>query len=406
MFDLTLLQHYILHASKKMTLSPRKSLVWERVIPDIASKYPFLMHLLLALAGLHFLIHHPKMTESTPDHSNTPNDAVSSTVNLEGLVQHHQKGLQGLQEKLVTAQHIDGDVLFAGSMLVVGFAFASNHVRDMDRLTQEAQQQTIPMGTGPVDSSALSDRPQIQWLRLVRGVTSIVQHSWTTIKLGRLRPLLFFGNANDDWKLQRPETISGYPETIQSVMVSEFALGAPHAISRLRDFLSILRNESSASTPGESIHTPFQSPSVEAFGTDQRAEIFKAQEEAIAVVENMYMRVVYVLHLQQIEPSAISSYRDAQAEMEDAAISSWPHLVPETFITSLESDENFDICSGFSYAILAHLYLLLVLLDEIWYFGENFGIEIRRINALIVGLQSRGLSELMDWPMNVAGLRK
>lgn len=52
MHDLNLLQHYMLHTSKNMSLNSRKNLVWERVIPEIAAKNAFLMHLLLALASL------------------------------------------------------------------------------------------------------------------------------------------------------------------------------------------------------------------------------------------------------------------------------------------------------------------------------------------------------------------
>lgn len=55
-------------------------------------------------------------------------------------------------------------------------------------------------------------------------------------------------------------------------ILSKLAQGASDAISRLRGSLNILRNESSASIPGDSLNSPFQSPSFDKFGTDQRSE--------------------------------------------------------------------------------------------------------------------------------------
>ncbi|KAJ5096870.1 hypothetical protein N7456_007591 [Penicillium angulare] len=404
MHDLTLLQHYILHTSKKMSLNPRKILVWERIIPGIAAKHAFLMHLLLALAGMDMLIIGTSEAQRSMDDQcqETPGTEIPR-VNLQALVEHHQKGLQGLQEKLAIAKDADMDVLFAGSMLVVGFAFASLCSRDLDPL-YHGSQQISPMENTPQGLSSHPDRPQIHWLRLVRGVSSIAQHFWKVIKLGRLRPMLFHSNANEDWKLlgaemvakiPRPENLPGY--------LSEFALGAPQAISGLRNLLENLRNASSHLTRGDQIHSPASSGL--AFGADEEehpGSIFTAQEQSITVVEAIYMRILYVLHLQQIDPS--SSHPDIQSEMEEAAISSWPDMIPETFISSLESNEHLDIFTGLSFVILAHLYLSLALLDELWYFGENFGAEIRRIEYLVAELNSSELCELTKWPINVVDL--
>ncbi|KAJ5291925.1 hypothetical protein N7478_001176 [Penicillium angulare] len=400
MHDLTLLQHYILHTSKRMSLNYHKFLVWERVIPDIAAKHAFLMHLLLALAGMDMLkISTSEVQRPLDDQFQGLDGTEPLNVELQALIEHHQKGLQGLQEKLATAKDTDMDVLFAGSMLVVGFAFASLCARDLDP-KYHGSQEISRIGITIEDLPSRSDRPQIHWLRLVRGVTAIAQHSWKTIKLGRLRPMLLHRNANDDWKLLGAEKVANItrPENMRQGCLSAFALGAPQAISRLREFLEILRNMSSNDTRVKETHPPTSlSPSL-----DQMDCVFAAQEQSITVVESIYMRILYVLHLQRVDPC--SSHPDVQSEIEEAAISAWPDMVPETFISSLESDGSLGIFEAFSFVILGHLYLPLALLDEIWYFGENFGTEIRKIEYLVAGLNSSELCELIQWPINVVGL--
>lgn len=80
-------------------------------------------------------------------------------------------------------------------------------------------------------------------------------------------------------------------------------------------------------------------------------------------------------------------------------------LFPETFLSSLHPSNIPDMSTGLSFAILAHLYLLFALLEDLWYFGENFGIEIKKIHTLLAKFGSPELSELMAWPMNVVSLR-
>ncbi|KAJ5656880.1 hypothetical protein N7507_008830 [Penicillium longicatenatum] len=383
MHDLNLLQHYILYTSKNISLQPRKMLIWERVIPELASKTPFLMHLLLALAGLDIL------TTRRPDHE-MPD--TSDAFKLQHLVEHHQKGLQGLQEELNAIGETSAEVLFAGSMLIVGFAFGSLRIENLDPATQVSQD-----SSGECISPDPSHRfggPRIEWLRLVRGVSSIAQHSWKTLKLGRLRPLLLFNNSNEDWKLLGPDHVptaasSGYK---RSENLSVFALGARQAISGLKEFLNTLK--ATMLEVGDRL-------SPESDDSHELGDLFAAQNQAIDVVEQMYMRVIYVLELQHIE--AISSDRDIQIEMEDAAITSWPHLVQETFISSLDSNNRPEVLTGLSFTILAHLYLLLVLLDDLWYLGKNFGAEIMKINALVAEVGDEDLLALMEWPVNVVG---
>ncbi|XHF96687.1 hypothetical protein AWENTII_000307 [Aspergillus wentii] len=376
MHDMNLLQHYILRTSKKMSFSPGKILVWECIIPDIAAKDTFLMHLLLALAGLDIL---------TSNDSRRRN--ISHTTELHALVEHHQKGLQGLQEKLATGGDANAEAAFAGSMLIVAFAFASLGISSLCVEPQISQ----PL-----------EKPQIHWMRLVRGITSIAQQFWVALKLSRLRPLLQYNNANEDWKLLGSEPPTAPLRSIQSQSLSAFALGARQAISNLRGFLSTLR---ATVTSGDynTAPSPTSSTSPGSNGNPDPDQLFTAQDHAITVAEDLYMRILYVLHLHRIEPSP--SHHDIQAEMEDAAISSWPHLVSDAFISSLDADHSPDIPTGFSFAILAHLYLLLTLLDGLWYLRGNFRIEIKKANALVAELDSPELAGLMAWVMDVVGLQ-
>lgn len=191
------------------------------------------------------------------------------------------------------------------------------------------------------------------------------------------------------------------PMHVRSRSLLTFLSGAPSAISRLRELVcaiqaetnsscdDIPRSSTSASTPGSSA---------------EPQQTFSAQNHAIGVFEEMYLRIKFVLQLQKIESSP--SDREVQAEMEEAAITSWPHMILDTFISSLEPEKSLDAPQGVSFIILAHLYLLLTLLDDLWFLGENFDIEITKVNALVVSLDNEVLSKAMEWPMNVIGLSK
>jgi hypothetical protein len=216
---------------------------------------------------------------------------------------------------------------------------------------------------------------------------------------------LLFNNANEDWKLLGPAHVPTTvpPGYIRSENLLAFALGAPQAISSLREFWITLKT--TMLEVGDDLgRSQISDPNTESHEIHHLGDIFEAQNQAIDVAEQMYMRVIYVLELQHIEEC--SSDRDIQAEVEDAAITSWPHLVPESFISSLDSNKGPEILTGLSFTILAHLYLLLTLLDDLWYLGKNFGVEIEKINALVAELGDSSLLSLMEWPMNVGGITR
>jgi hypothetical protein len=397
MSDLNLLQHYILHTSKKMTLHKIKTVVWERVIPEMAAANEFLMHLVLALAGLDILTSRDICVRN--DQGSSKPFIAASVPQLQSIMGHHQQGLAGLQEALCATSEPDAEVLLAGSMLVVGFAFASFGIKDLDPSAHTFQDTLSSDSASPsplLDVGTL----HIQWLHLVRGVTSILRQFWPTLRKCRLRALLFSNHANEDWKLCEEQVRSSVVPSryIHSGRLRKFATGANNAISKLRDLYASLRLSAGFE---DGIET---SPSIATPHSDQSGNVgsvsLEPYEKAIGVVEDLYMRILYVMHMKPLDCHA-SSDLEIQTDIEDAAVSSWPHLLPEEFIFSLDPRGNFDRMQGVSVVILAHLYLAIAILDEVWYYGKRCDIEIYKINTLIGGLGDTKLISLMEWPIDV-----
>ncbi|RJE19582.1 hypothetical protein PHISCL_08072 [Aspergillus sclerotialis] len=382
MTDLKLMQHYILHTSKRMSFKPTRSFAWERVVPDIVTANEFLMHLLLALAGLDYFTHDQHSQQLLNTSMNNPTKSRDlDPANLQAIIEHHQLGLEGLRRALDGATEANVETLTAGSMLIVAFAFASLRVRDFD----------------------LSDvcgvrRPRIDWLHLVRGASSVVRQNWASLIRGRLRHLLLFNYVNDDWKLCQGELESAStPPVVHSKRLSAFAAGARRAIYNLREFsnaLTINQNfpRHSANSTSSPSSEQNQQPSVK--------HIYEEHTRAIDVVEDMYMRILHVLHFARIEPQSPSDH-DVLSDVEDTAATSWPILLSQEFLSSLDSYESFGVVEGTSFTILAHLHLTLALLENIWYLGPSIDREIEKINSLILTLGNDDLFRLMQWPMEV-----
>ncbi|KUL83681.1 hypothetical protein ZTR_07498 [Talaromyces verruculosus] len=376
MGNLNLLQHFILHTSKKMTLHKIKTEVWERVFLDLATTNDFLMHLVLALAGADILI-----TEKS-------NPSLSWSPSLHSIMEHHQRGLAGLQDALCAIVEPDAEALLAGSMLVVGFAFASLGIKDLDPSIGTSQDSSLRGSSTPL---------QIRWLHLVRGITSIMGQFWSTLRRCRLRPLLFFNNANDDWKLCETEILSNVVQlnqNIKSKRLRKFALGANHALLDLRDICTALHD--SENFEGSETSLSNATPRSDHSGRTS----LSACEQAIDVVESLYMRILYVLHMKPLNPRSSSpTDLEIQFDLEDAAISAWPHDLSEEFISILDSRHGHvdALLLGVSLTILAHLYSTIAILEDIWYLGKTCDGEIYKINALIHGLGDERLMRLMEW---------
>lgn len=124
MTDSMLLQYFTLHTSTNMTLNPSKYIVWTTVTPDNATKNDFLMHLVLALAGLDLfcksgerlyglnergrprssaesITNHPTRQRNRPTHIDaTAADALGfGPRHIQAMNEHHWRGLQGFREQ-------------------------------------------------------------------------------------------------------------------------------------------------------------------------------------------------------------------------------------------------------------------------------------------------------------------
>lgn len=381
MSDLNLLQHFILHTSKNMTLHKIKTVVWERVFLDLAATNEFLMHLILALAGADILI-----TEGSP---------ISWRPSLHLIMEHHQQGLAGLQQALCATAEPNEEALLAGSMLVTGFAFASLGIKDLDPSTEPTLQNLTTHGGSSIPL-------QIQWLHLVRGTTSIVGQFWSTLRRCRLRALFFFNNANDDWKLCESELRSGLAavdQNIKSKRLRKFASGANRALSDLREICVALR-DSEPLQDGSDDSPLTDTPRSEHSGKTS----LHACEQAIDVAEYIYMRILYTLKMEPLN-SASPMDLEIQTDLEDTAIFAWPHDLPEAFIWILDSAQhqgNVDaLLLGVSLTILAHLYVTIAVLEDVWYLGKTCDAEIRKIDGLVRGLGGERLVRVMEWPVDI-----
>ncbi|KAJ5965785.1 hypothetical protein N7481_012499 [Penicillium waksmanii] len=376
MQDLKLLQHYILHTSLRMTLNPEKALVWKLIIPDIASGAEYLMHLLLALAGLDMLTNQLNNPNLTKD-----NDSLTRLI-----ISHHQKGLKGFQQEIQSRQESNSEELLTGTFLINAFAFASLQVGDLAPRDSPFAEADVSHG-----APETPEWPRSQWLHLIRVSFSLGGQYWMHLQRGRLRSLLVFNKSNDDWKHSIPDFVPlmEFSKGTLSARLSTFSSNAIQAISDLRAFSHMLK--ATITPPSD---TPDSGSGV------MNPTYCQDQDKAIDVVETMFMRILHVLCLRRTGAQP-SPELEIQSEIEDAAIASWPTLVDGGFISSLDLACSFDSAQGMSLVILAHLYLTLALLDKIWYFGGIFDSEIKKIAALVNQSRDDGIVALMKWPMHV-----
>jgi hypothetical protein len=113
------------------------------------------------------------------------------------------------------------------------------------------------------------------------------------------------------------------------------------------------------------------------------------------ILEGMYMRTLYVV---RFSDEGRESPHDVQADLEEAAIMSWPEFLPGGFLDTLAGGEA---CSTLSYVILAYFHLLVSLLESFWYVKGGFDGEIMKIKALVDASGEGELISLMHWPVSV-----
>ncbi|KAL4749222.1 hypothetical protein BDW72DRAFT_214197 [Aspergillus terricola var. indicus] len=363
MVDLQLLSYFMIHTCNNMSLVPSRQKVWQTVIPRLAARHEFLMHLLLALAGLDYF--HP---DGHPD-ADFPIGGASGADHftpmgvehhLQLLVRHHQCGLQGFRNQLSALSDSNCHEVFAGSCLLVGFAFASLRMRNW------SDSHTSPLQP--------PKKPRLDWIYLIRGLTAVVEQCWPSLRMGPLRELMQYPGATEDWKLYTEATFTAVTPRGCSPRISRFCQGAYRALGRLQAL--------EGSTPSSAAE---DSPETRSSGV----------KDGLDLVESVYMRI---LHLVQFSRDEKCTSVEIQADMEDAAVMGWPQALSEEFLETLGDS---DVAPSLSLVILAYLYLTLALFEAAWFLNGAFDEDIQKIYALCKSYGDRTLISLMEWPVSV-----
>ncbi|KAI9043215.1 Zn(II)2Cys6 transcription factor domain-containing protein [Aspergillus affinis] len=408
MTDLKLLQHFMSNISEQLSFSPGKTRAWKTIIPEIAAENEYIMHLLLALTGLDMLCE-DNTPGSNPSKNNSPlghqNDASNEPGShdryLHTVIEHHQKGIQGFMGDLGRLSELNAETVFAGSLLLVAFAFASLRVKNLDLIVSEPEANTgsTSHDTFSSDPAIALNKPRLDWLYLVRGLTSVVEKHWTKLRTGPLRQMLVFSNAKDG------EVLGNLVEILPADLphrMACFAQGAHQAVTRLRAFSKSLKSvvsptASDSDAHSEQIREQMGRPLTE-------SELVEEQESTISILETMYNRIKAVLLFSDSGTKG-SAHADLQGELEDAAIMAWPHMFPHGFITSLEAGEEHETLRCQSFVILAHVYIIGTLFESLWYAAGSFEREIMKINDLAQSTGDSRLVSLMQFPMEVIAAR-
>ncbi|OGE55335.1 hypothetical protein PENARI_c004G04536 [Penicillium arizonense] len=311
----------------------------------------------------------------------------SDTVDLAIIIEHHQRGLEGFREEVSRISASNAELVFTGSILLIAFAFAFLGVQDLNPITGAAEE----MSNAMANPSLTNDVLRLNWLYLNRGVTSVVGDQWPVLKTSRLRQLLMLSHGDECWEnssFDAPSRLSRCPPRLL-----KFAEGAHQAVASIKASLNAL--EPAPDDLSSYSGTPTSQPS----SSTTLDWAMDAHFETMRILDSVYSRILSVLRCAATE---YPTDKEIQLDFEEAAILSWPALLPSAFLASLErSDRN--CLHGHSLVILAHFYLVNTLVDT-WYMRGSFEIEILRVNALIDSLNDSQLSTFMLWPNEVMKL--
>ncbi|OJJ05884.1 hypothetical protein ASPVEDRAFT_138581 [Aspergillus versicolor CBS 583.65] len=376
MDDLLSMQFFHMHTAQEMSLHAKRSTVWRRVIPCLAGKHHYLMHLLLALGGIHLVTHRLRRGPGE--------DHPSGKIELQSVMNHYQKGLQDFRKEVAVLSNANAEAVCAGSLLLVGFVYASLQVPELHPASWTSE------SASPPDMSTVLppiNRPEVNWLHLVRGVSTVIQGHWPALKASCLRPMVLHFHGDEFWKDVPFD--SSLPDLSHcSPQLQLFAQGAFQAVTDMKAFHATL-----LSTDSNELHlTPDSSPSIPEWGVD-------GPSRAIDVLEGIYSRVISVFQCTANE-LGLPDDAEIQYNLEEAAVLGWPNLVPDVFIGILEVDGAAGHAWGVSLAILAHFYVVNTLVNR-WYLGA-FKEEILKIQRSVSSLHIAELDRLLIWPVAVA----
>ncbi|KAL3437481.1 hypothetical protein BDV09DRAFT_162163 [Aspergillus tetrazonus] len=380
MDDLLSMQFFHLHTAQEMSLHAKRSMVWQRVIPRLAGKHHYLMHLLIALGGIHLITH--RLRQSSGE------DYDSGTVDLRSILNHYQRGLQDFRKEVAILSDANAEAVYAGSLLLVAFVYASLQVPELHQAFSTTESASLPY-TPTLNKQTLQpiDRLEVNWLHLIRGVSTVIKGHWPALKSSCLRPMVLHFHGDEYWK-EVPFDSSLPNLSHCSLQLQVFSRGAFQAVTDLRAFHSTIKLND-----GSELHlAPISSPNTSEGSVD-------GPSRAMDVLQNIYSRVLSVFQCTANELGFPDDV-EIQYNMEEAAVLSWPSLIPDAFIGLLEVDGAAGLAWGLSLTILAHFYVVNALVDR-WYLGA-FKEEILRIQRSISTLRVPDLDRLLIWPVKVA----
>ncbi|KAI9927163.1 hypothetical protein MW887_003546 [Aspergillus wentii] len=380
MDDLLSLQFFHLHTAPGMSLHPKRNMAWRRVIPRLAEKHRYLMHLLIALGGLHMITDRLRPRPGEDDHSDT--------VDLRVVLDRYQRGLQDFRTEVAKISISNAEAVYAGSLLLVAFFYASLHVPELNLAWTTGIPISVPYDPA-LSNQTLSptNRPEVSWLHLIRGVSIVAQDQWPALKASRIRPLVLHFHGDEYWTdLPFDPSLSKLSHC--SPLLQVFAQGAFQAAADLRTFYAPHQLSHSYGLSSTSVSPPSASEGA-----------VDGLSMSINVLERVYSRIISVLQCSVLE-HGFPDDSDIQDNLEEAAVLGWPGLLPDVFIGSLEVDEPGHPTWGLSLIILAHFYVVNTLVDR-WYL-RAFKDEILKIQESVSSLHDAALDRLLIWLSKIA----
>ncbi|KAH0361376.1 hypothetical protein KCU65_g8782, partial [Aureobasidium melanogenum] len=208
--EMELLHHFVTHTAKTLADQTEHQNIWQTAVVKVAFKQKFLMHGILAVAGLHVSV-----------------TRQSEEDDLSVLAANHQDlALQGFRSALANFNSENCEALFASSILVVCYIIASSGTRFNPNLTTESIFNEVLLNA------------VVDWIRLFRGTDHIARRGKMWLEESPLAPLLieapFFQitepvdekSAKEDAYLVSLQHLwhPGSPSTIEGISSEEAAL--------------------------------------------------------------------------------------------------------------------------------------------------------------------------------------
>ncbi|KFY15027.1 hypothetical protein V491_05804 [Pseudogymnoascus sp. VKM F-3775] len=155
--DSTLLHHYITSTSLTLASDSRTKYMWQVTMPHIASRFPFLLHGILACAALHLAYIDP---------------GQGRELMIRGRA-HQDRAMPLFRSAIETPNKDNCDAVFAFSHLLVIYSFAAEREDELLFLVESNTLEVLP-----------------SWLYFIRCGCSMLCDVWDQLELGPVRPLV------------------------------------------------------------------------------------------------------------------------------------------------------------------------------------------------------------------------